>query len=129
MNGLVPVVEDLDVVVLHDIMGKTLRKIEVNDDDIKFHTTDAETFMMYHDQDCCESVGLVDIIGDVEDLVGSPIVLAEMRTSEVIDPRDYGIDLQMWTFYEFATNKGSVTLRWFGTSNGYYSVGVSFVKV
>lgn len=129
MNDLVPIVEDLDVVVLHDIMGKTLRKIEVNEYDIKFHTTDAETFIMYHDQDCCESVGLVDIIGDIEDLVGSPIVLAENRTSEITVPEGFENYLQMWTFYEFATNQGSVTLRWFGSSNGYYGIGVSFHKV
>ena len=34
-----------------------------------------------------------------------------------------------WTFYEIATNKGRITLRWCGTSNGYYSESVDFVKV
>lgn len=34
-----------------------------------------------------------------------------------------------WTFYLIQTNKGHVTLRWLGSSNGYYSESVRFARV
>ncbi len=87
---------------------------------------------MYHSQDCCESVHVEDIIGNLDDLVGSPILMAEESSSD--DPpedikRDYTPDAEQWTFYKLATVKGYVTIRWYGSSNGYYSTSVSFRRV
>jgi len=72
----------------------------------------------YHEQECCEQVFIEDVCGDIKDLMYSPITQAEV-VSEQKDAR-LG-DSQTWTFYKFATAKGSVTLRWLGESNGYYS--------
>jgi hypothetical protein len=84
---------------------------------------------MYHSQDCCESVSIEDVEGDICDLIGSPIVLAEEAPSQDEQPgRDHG-DSFTWTFYRLATEKGFVVIRWYGESNGYYSERVDFEVV
>ena len=41
-------------------------------------------------------------------------------------PKPESADSYTWTFYRFSTVKGTVTVRWFGESNGYYSESVSY---
>lgn len=77
------------------------------------------TFVIYHGQDCCEHVVIEQIDGDLNDLVGVPLQMAEKATK-----RDDMDDCGAWTFYKFATIKGYVTVRWYGYSNGYYSISV-----
>ena len=116
--------------------GKTLSNIEVvrgdynQDDHIDFITTENETYRLYHPQDCCESVTINDIIGDVNNLVGSPILIAREDTNVPPSPVDDGYSESFtWTFYNLATIKGYVTIRWYGESNGYYSESVYFAKI
>jgi hypothetical protein len=109
------------------LLGKTLvavRGAVSESDEIAFHCGDGTNYRMYHQQDCCESVLVDDVVGDIEDLIGSPIVRAEER-SESGEATSYG-DSATWTFYELATNRGSVTIKWYGSSNGYYSERVDF---
>lgn len=114
----------LDVEVL---LGKTLVSIEQSgDDELYFNTSDGEVFKMYHEQDCCERVYIEDIIGDLDDLIGTPLLMAEEVTEE---GKDEFFESSTWTFYKFATVKGYVTIRWLGESNGYYSESVDFVRL
>ena len=79
----------------------------------------------------------MDIVGDLKDLIGSPILLAEEVSFEHDDPPDAPLDKIdkeyrdsfSWTFYKLSTLNGSVTIRWYGESNGYYSESVDFEKV
>ena len=98
------------------------------DDVIYFHMHDGTVFKMYHMQDCCESVSIEDITGDIADLNDAMIIKAEERTSPYVAKDDWG-ESGRWTFYDIQTNKGCVQLRWLGTSNGYYSEGVDIVKL
>jgi hypothetical protein len=114
-----------------EVVGKTLATIHAREDEVRFTFTDGTAALLYHNQDCCESVTLYDIAGDLGDLIGTPILKAE-ESSNSDDPpegRYYPPDSFTWTFYLLATVKGHVTLRWYGESNGYYSEGVSFREV
>lgn len=120
-----------------DLAGKTLRQVEVvkagkGDDQVRFVPMEGPAFVMHHCQDCCEYVDIEDICGDVDDLVGTPILLAEAVSNEQGEPRPRSVvseyDSYTWTFYKFSTIKGSVTIRWLGVSNGYYSEGVDFCR-
>lgn len=100
-------------------------------DELRFTLADGRCFRLYHQQDCCESVTIEDVCGDLRDLVGSPILLAEEATSGE-NPEGVTKEWQdsfTWTFYRLATVKGYVTIRWYGESNGYYSESVDFGEV
>ena len=60
-----------------DLMGKTLAKIDNTAYEVVFTTNTGEKFKLYHDQDCCERVEVEDINGEFDDLIGTPILLAE----------------------------------------------------
>lgn len=118
-----------------ELVGKTLTAVrgEAGSDRIEFVCTDGSQYLMYHFQDCCEAVTLESIVGDLADLIGSPILVAE-ESSGTTDPEgyvpdEYGHDESFtWTFYKLATVKGWVDLRWLGESNGYYSESVDFAR-
>jgi len=90
-----------------------------------FKATDGTVFEFYHSQSCCEQVDLYDVVGDLSDLLDTPVLSAEEITSDPPEGGPVG-ECDQWTFYRFSTGKGTVTARWYGTSNGYYSTGVSF---
>lgn len=105
------------------VLGKTLIAIEgcVGDRDMYMVFEDNTVIHMHHYQDCCETVEINDIAGDLSDLIGSPLLMAEEVTSREDQDVKFIDQSFTWTFYKFATVKGYVTIRWLGTSNGYYS--------
>lgn len=115
---------------ISELVGKTLISAQVNSDNdrIEFKDIEGGEYVMYHSQDCCENVSIESIDGDLNDLIGTPITQAEERTSNE-NQRNHYDDSFTWTFYSFATVKGYVTIRWYGTSNGYYSESVDFQKL
>ncbi len=111
---------------ISDMAGKTFVSATGNkgDEQLVFVADDGLTFRFFHYENCCESVTIDDFVGDLADLVGSPIVEAEEISSEP-PALDYTPESCTWTFYRFSTAKGTVTVRWFGQSNGYYSEDVA----
>jgi hypothetical protein len=119
------------------LVGKTLTEIKVKKDyygemfEIVFITSEGETFMQSHYGDCCEHVYIESIVGDLDDLIGTPILMAEVARwyDEDYPYHEGDDDSWTWTFYKLRTIKGSVDIRWYGSSNGYYSEEVTFEKV
>lgn len=79
-----------------------------------------------HLQSCCEKVYVDEVVGDWQDIIDSPITLAEevinRGSPKTTNYGDFSVtdESSTWTFYKLATVKGYVTIRWYGTSNGYY---------
>lgn len=114
----------IEVNVLEELLGQVLVKVEKSCEDaqdtLQFWLADGRIYDFSHDQNCCECVEIESIVGDLDDLVGSPLLMAEEVTGEMED-----VESGTWTFYKFATVKGYVDVRWTGTSNGYYSESVN----
>lgn len=118
-----------------DLLGKTITNIEgleEGNENVLFECSDGTRYEMYHEQDCCETVWIEDVCGDANCLLNTPITMAE-DISNLCEDRPLGdpkwVDSYTWTWYKLATVKGYVTIRWYGTSNGYYSEGVDFVRI
>lgn len=117
--------KDLNFTIIEDLIGKTFDKVvNRNDEVLLFESEEGQSYQFLHHQDCCESVMINDIVGDLEDLMNTPILGAEEAWSQT----DTDYESQTWTFYKFRTIKGYVTVRWCGESNGYYSESVDFCK-
>ena len=112
------------------LVGKTLvSAVQYGSETIDFTADTGEAWRMYYEPDCCASCSIEDVIGDLQDLVGAPIVMAEESTnSDEPKVEPYPDESFTWTFYKFATVKGYVTIRWYGSSTGYYSESASFIK-
>ena len=113
-----------------DLKGKTLTDIKVDEYEIYLYTTCGFEYKLYHEQDCCESVYVESVVGDTQDLIGEPLLLAEevQNASEPAPENEYEPESYTWTFYKLATRKGYVDIRFFGSSNGYYGEGVDCAR-
>ena len=115
---------------MEDFLGLVFKTVELSKggDEIRFTTHDNQVYCMLHHQDCCETVLVDDVCGDVADLIGFEIVHFEERTNSGDEdsddkPSEYSESFT-WTFYDIQTTKGCVNIKWLGESNGYYSESV-----
>lgn len=115
---------------LSELLGKTMLSVTQHGNEaIRFTADTGEQWEMFYEPDCCASCYIEDVVGYLQDLVGRPVWMAEASSSRD-NPKEYYPDESFtWTFYKFATSKGYVTVRWYGSSNGYYSETASFRKV
>lgn len=115
---------------LSTLIGKTFREVTTTEDGLRFWGEDEDaSYQLLHQHVCCETVTLEDVDGDLNVLVGSPILSAEEvsgpePTEEEVKSHSTDLSLRSasWTFYKFKTAKGYLTARFFGGSEtGQYS--------
>ena len=117
-----------------EFIGQIIKTIiickEDNDrgDTIEFRLANGKNYRMMHEQNCCESVIIEDICGNLDDLMNEPVVQAFEKTNSE-NPKKGDDENWTWTFYTISTLKGTITIRWYGTSNGYYSERVSINEI
>lgn len=116
---------------IHDLNGEfiinvTIDNLPDSDNYVEFQLQSGIICRLQHRQDCCESVYLDDICGDINDLRGL-VVSARCTYNDRVDTVDGDKE---WTFYTVRTNNGGdCTFRFIGESNGYYSTSVDFFMV
>ena len=118
-----------ELVEIDSIKGMTMKRVEEFGDKVVFMTNDDRHFELKHVQDCCESVYLEDLCGDVNDLVGYPLVECHESSTKQEGSAVDGENSRTWSFYRFSTVKGTVTVRFMGESNGYYSESADLFEI
>ena len=111
------VVEDIEL-----LKGRTIKAVVTDHEDfVIFVISDNEVVMMNHTRTCCENVSIEDINGDLNHLLDTPLLRAEVKST---GNTGTSCGDEQYTFYTLATISGYVDLRWYGESNGCYSTSV-----
>lgn len=109
--------------VTSDEKGNDVIKNNSGYAELYFHTLSGRKFKMHHYQDCCEYV-------DLEDIDSPEVLCGAVIDAEEVTEDDGSAEDAMWTFYKISVaHRGSCTLRWYGSSNGFYSIAVYFEEI
>lgn len=105
----------------NELIGKTLISAEIfENEELVFITDSGEKYVLHEHNDECDDdePSMLDVCGDLKDLVGSPILLAD----------ETGHGGFEYDYHKFATIKGYVDICWRGANDGYYTYGAWFCK-
>ena len=93
-------------------------------DAIVFVLDEENKYVLTHIQEDFEWVEIESIDGDLSDLIGEPLLIAEEAYEEgVLGLRG------TYSFYKFATIKGYVTIRFLGDGDEFYSEEAELFKL
>ena len=114
----------------NDLIGKRISSVsggKPGDDTFMIEFSDGFSLELYHEQNCCEHVSIDDVNGNIDDMIGDVLLRCECASNVNFSARNKYDESYTWTFYRFATQRaGYIDMKWYGTSNGYYSEGVNW---
>lgn len=112
---------------IQSLVGEVLTYIDIDEtsDQIMLTTKSGRSVMIYHQQDCCESVRIESTEGDWGNLIGKVIVSA----SDNAERSETMFGTETKTELRFVVDGSTVISRWIGESNGYYSESVDFKEL
>jgi len=105
---------------MNDLLGKTIRKIYLNDDETRlfvFHDQGLAAYECY--AECCSHTWIADIVG-VSSLIGHTVLEAEEVDVDVEDRDDICPDCDLFFGIKLKTTGGYVDIVYRNSSNGYY---------
>lgn len=111
---------------IEELIGKTIVAFRFAVAEVIIDTKDGTRFCLYHKQDCCESVVLQELVGDIKTLLNE-VVLEATQTFETPEDSEEHESVTL-TDFTIRTAKGTVVLHWIGKSNGYHSETVEITK-
>ena len=115
-----------------DLKGQIVEEITglIEGYDEVFIRTNDGTYKLYHEQDCCEHVRIVKVIGNVDELIGKVILAEEDAGANEPDWHSKYLDeSRTWTKYVLKTENASLEFWYLGESNGYYNENISIKKI
>jgi hypothetical protein len=77
---------------------KFIKGLEEESDEVLFYCNDGSIYKMYHEQECCECVSIDDVSGNVDDIIGSKILQADVYTKDMEDEREDADSSFKWAY-------------------------------
>ena len=106
-----------------DMVGKRLVKIDgatPSSECVTFRFDDGTAWQSMHMRDCCESVSVHRVDGNIEELLGKHVTFADETSESNVDPPGEYNDSWTWTRQRITAGDARVVIVWLGESNGYY---------
>jgi hypothetical protein len=100
------------------LKGLVPKSVEVTEWKITLHLDNEVNVTLGHSE-AMSSVSIESIVGDINDLVGEEILMAEESKKSTEGNVEDNNNAEFWTFYKLATRKGFIDIRFYG--DGYYA--------
>ena len=106
---------------LTQMIGKTFISIKgtIRDNYLEFTDTEGNEYTFVGVSNGPDP-WIEDIVGDLNDLLGTPMVIARVDSND-------SDSFHSWTFYNFGTVNGYVTIRWCSEDARYYGARVIYM--